>query len=411
MTTGVSTFGQAINLIDRLKIQQTELNSLSDQLASGKKTSVFSGLGNNVITSQRARADFSALDLYNNNITNAERRIELMLNAIEEFQAQAENFSAALVGFSQESTHQDGDIIYYDDPLTAEIENIPVGQTRGTPDEDAQTLQDMAANLYEFMISLLNTQDGDRYLMGGSEALLRPIEDTGLLDAAVSTALFNWKNEGGAGQITTQQLIADMRDRTATAANPDAITDTILGFNAQLSSNTAGKVFVRVDDEAEVNYTALANEDPFRDIMVALSYFKSDSLWPMADTYAEPYAAGDPVLTDPETGQPLRGAPGATLDEMKANFYEVFNEIARMVNNALDDIDAVRYRLENAKAQIVQVRQDHKLQQSVLEETISNIEDADINEVAVRLNYIQIQLDASYRVTARIQELSLVNFI
>jgi len=188
--TGISTLGQALNRINLLADQNTLLDSLSTQLATGKKTQQFTGLDNEVLASKRARASFTSLDSYINNITNAERRIGLTLQAIEEFKAQAENFSNALVQFTQESTHQNGEIIYYDDPVTLNVvETTQVGVNSAEPDVDLQTLQNLAGNLFDFMGELLNTKEGDRFLLGGADALTQPYTDNGTLDAAISTLI------------------------------------------------------------------------------------------------------------------------------------------------------------------------------------------------------------------------------
>jgi flagellin-like hook-associated protein FlgL len=39
------------------------------------------------------------------------------------------------------------------------------------------------------------------------------------------------------------------------------------------------------------------------------------------------------------------------------------------------------------------------------------VEGVDINEVAVKISAVQTSLDASYRITALMQQMSLVNFI
>lgn len=410
--TGISTYGQALDLIDRVKTQQSQLNSLSLQLSTGKKAQRFSGLGNDLMTSKRARADFKSLDKYINNIDNAERRIDLMLIAIDEFKEQAENFASSLVEYSQEGINQEGELILYDDPATPGVNEADrVGYTEGDPKGDGVSVQSLAANLFDFMNDLLNTRDGDSFVLGGSEAQTQPIDNNGLLESAITNAIDNWKDEAAPGNITNAQLIADLWDGQSSPANPDAINDSVVGYNAQLTSGNVGKVFVRVNDTAEVDYTVLANERPFRDIMVGLAYMKSENLWPIVDVYNEPYTPGDPVATDPDTGRPLRGAPGADTDAMQRNFYEVFNAVAERVVQALDDIEDLRVDLENARVQIRETRAFHKTQQTTLNEIISDVEDADINEVAVQINAISTQLDASYRVSARIQQLSLVNFI
>ena len=56
--TGVSTLGQALSQLERIKVQQEGFDSLSRQLSSGKKTNKFSGLGKDVLVSKRYRADF-----------------------------------------------------------------------------------------------------------------------------------------------------------------------------------------------------------------------------------------------------------------------------------------------------------------------------------------------------------------
>ncbi|GJL85723.1 MAG: hypothetical protein DHS20C02_14980 [Micavibrio sp.] len=394
--TGVSTLGQALAQIERFKDVQSRFATLSTQLATGKKTQKFTGLGNDILTLQRARADFKSLDTFTNNIIHADRRIKTTLNTIEEFKAQAESFSAALVGFSQESTHQEGDIVYFDDPATPNVvENVQIGYTSATPDIDFQTLQDLASNLFDFMVNLLNEQDGDRFVLAGAETTTRPLVDSGTLDTAVSSLLAGWKTAG----ITTTELISGLRSSDA-SVDPNAVTDGVIGYSAPLSSGAVKDVFVRVDDNTELDYTALANDPAFRDILVALAYFKNENLPPIADEI-------DPVTNAVTT----EGAPGTTLDEMKDNFYQVFNDLTGMVNSAIDRIDRVRFKLETVRARIDEIQQSHKEEQNLLVGTIDNIENVDINEVAVEINSLQIQLDASFRVTARLQQLSLVNFI
>lgn len=398
--TGVSSLGQALEQIQRIKDQQTLFAQLSVQMTTGKKTQNFAGLGNDVLTSQRARTDFTALDSYINNIKNADRRIQLMNNSVSQFQKQASDFLGVLVGFSQQSVHQLGERISYDDPLTPNVvETTQVGMTSDQTDVDIATLRTLADKVYNFMIDLMNTKDGDRFVFGGAETLTQPITDSGTLDAAVSNLVTQWKN----GTITTDDLIADLNDRTATAGNPDALTDTIVGYSSALSAGNAGRVFVRVQDKSEIEYTALANDQAFRDVFVALAYFKNDDLYPIADAYIPPNTY--PGVPD------VQGAPGATLQEMKDNFFEVFNNLVKKVSVAVDRADAVSASLENARARISEIKLSQEQGQSVLTNTISNVEDVDLSDVAIRVKALETQLQASYAVTASLQRYTLVNFL
>ena len=397
--TGISTLGQALDQIERIKKQQGLFDDLTTQLTSGKKTQRFSGLKNDVLVSQRARADFKSLESYINNITIADRRINLMSTAIEEFKTQAKNFQNQLVQFSQESVHQKGLKVVYDDPLTPNVnENLQVGMTDSAPDADFFTLQKLAQNIYGLMVDLANTKDGERFLFGGAETLTQPLTDSGTLDSAISAQITSWKN----GTITTDELVANLRDRSATS-NPDAITDTIVGYSPALSAGNAGRVFIRIQQNAEIDYTTLANDQAFRDVFVALSYFKSEDLGPIADTYTPPNSF--PGVPD------ALGAPGTTLDEMKDNFFQVFNSLTASVNAAIDRADEISSNLETARARIRELRDSQNDQKNVLLNTVSDVENSDINELAVQIQSLQIQINASLAVTARIQDLTLVNFL
>ncbi len=397
--TSISTLGQALDQIERIKEQQAQFSILSTQLTSGKKGTSFSALQSDVIISKRSRADLTSVDSYINNIDNVDRRIKLMLSAIDKFRNQAKSFYNALTDFSQQSVHQQGDVLEYDDPITPYDDRTQVGMTSDQTDGDFKVLQNFAGNLIDFLKDLMNTKDGDRYLMGGAEVGEKPLNDTGLLNSSINVLISSWKS----GTIDNAGLIADLTDRTATGGNADAITDTIVGYSAALSAGNAGKAFIRVDDGAELDYTALANETPFRNILVAAHYISNESLPPIADAYIEPNTY--PGVPD------ANGAPGDTLDDMKDNFFAVFNEITAMVNNAVKQADDISFRLNNVQARLDDIRKSHVDERNLLTSIISNVEDVDINEAAVKLTTLQVQLDASFRITAKMQQFSLANFL
>ncbi len=391
--TGVSTLGQAISQVTRIRSQQTLMTKLATQMATGKIGQDFSELGSGVMLSQRARADIKSLDRYMNNITHADRRINVMMQAINEFKAQSENFSSALSTFMQEGTHQKGDIVYdSNDP------DVAIGMSSAEPDVDFQTLVDLAEDLFDLLTDLINTQDEDRYVLSGSDTFTRPLDDTSLLDSSISSLLTDWKD----GTIDTDALILAVKNKD-TSVSSRALTDNIVGYSDALSAGNVGDVFVRADENAEIRYTARANEDPFRDVLVGLAVIKNANLTPVVDAYTPPNAP--PAMPD------ANGAPGATSAEMQDNFYAFFNEINVMVDRAIDSVDQTRFRVETARARLDQFQKGHMESRNILLNTVSEAEDVDINEVAVRLNSLQIQIEASYMVTAENQQLSLVNFL
>lgn len=357
--TDISTLGQALDQIQRIKGMQSSLATLQYQLASGKKTNLFKGLGTDVIFSERSRADFTRIDNYINNIDIANRRMKMMESALSEMQAQTRNVVNAL----QVQTQQ------------GEIELESIGG--------------LASNVYDFLVNLVNSQDGERYLFGGAESLSKPLTDTGTLDTYLDTQVQDWLSTS----IGNQQLI-DSFEQTS------QLPDTLVGYSAAMASGNAKGVYVRTDDQAELDYTVLANDDGIRDILVAVSMVKKLT------------QSVDEVTLDPQD-DPLTTmtAPGATTQEQNDNFFTVLNKATDMMVFALDRLDTLRFDLSEKQAQIAQIQEDHKNDQATLLETISNVEDADMNDVAVKLNALQVQLEASFRVTASLQGLSLVNFL
>ncbi len=355
----VSTLGQALDQVERLKTLQSQLGTLQTQLTTGKKTDLYKGLGSDVIASKKARASFNALDNYLNNITIASRRIEMTSSVIEEIQAQSRNLLGTLEGQTQQGEYE------------------------------IAALSDYAKNLKGFVYNLLNEKDGDRYVLGGANTLNKPLTDTGGLDTYATKQITDWVN----GVITTDQFMQSYQDSTQ-------LTDTIIGYSPELSSGQTKNVTVRVDDNAEIDYTVKANATPFRNILIAISMIEN------IDNVI------DEVTLDPADNPATTvTAPGSTIAEQNENFYRVFNDIAAMMNKALDQIDSERFKLAQAQAQITQIGENHKIEKNTLSNTIANVENVDINEVALKLNTLTIQLEASYRVTATVSSLNLTKFL
>jgi len=352
--TSISTLGQSLQQIERLKTMQASLADLQYQLTSGKKTNLFAGLGTQVIASERARANFNEVDTYINNMTLADRRVKMQVNAIEGVLKQAGDVVNAI----QIQTQQ------------GEFEQESVG--------------DLAKKARDYIIAMMNERDGDRYLFSGADTQQIPLTDSGVQGSYLSGRVNDWVN----GTIDTNQMIASYTDKTQ-------LTDTINGYSATLSSGSAKNVFVRVEENTELNYTTLANNQGFRDIISALGAL--DALC----------AGIDEVTLDPDDPVTTVTAPGATQQEKNENFYKVFNDIAVTINRGLDFLENETYKLSQVSAQMSRMSEDYKTEKNTLAGIVADVENADPNDVAVKINSLQLQLEASYRVTASMSQLSL----
>ncbi|MGZ9108290.1 MAG: hypothetical protein ACXW4B_05665 [Micavibrio sp.] len=345
--TFISTMGQTQDQIGRLKALQLQLGTLQTQIATGKKSQTFKGLEGDVVITKRARADFQKLDSYLQNIDRASTRVKMMLSGTQTVQTQANFVLDAIVNQTQK-----GDI-------------------------ELDSIRRLAENSYDFIIDTLNLQDGGAFIFAGSDSTTQPIIDSGSLDAFYGDLNAQWSS----GLLTVTPPNADIADEYISRyRNIPEVTMGIAG-----SLNNAKQVYVRADDTVEINYTLIANNQAFKDIIAAVGAMKN---------------IGD-----------LDNAPGATEAEKQDMFFKVFNDAATLLTSAVDRLDLESFKLSTAQAQLDDVRKSHITEKNVLLSTIAGVEDIDLNEAAVKIQSLSTQLEASYQVTAMVSQLSLANYL
>ncbi len=373
--TGISTLGQALDQISHLKIQQNALDRLSTQIATGKKTQQYSGLGSDILRTKRARADINSLEQYTTNIKNSHRRIQLMTGALGQIADQANTLSNSLTVAVQAG----------DNP-------------------DFETTQRLASDVYDFVIDLINTKDGERYLFAGSDSSVKPIDDKGLFDSFLGnyvpdeTDIANpplqasgFIGSWGDGTITTQEFIDSY----------NGTNENILGYSKALSSGTTGDVRVRVDENSDFDYTVLGNTPGLKDIVIALGVLKN-----MPSPEHSPGALNDPTAT-----RPADDTPPFPSAEKQDNFYAVINNIAEMIVKAVDKLENQEQKIALVEAQTALIEEHNAYQINAFQNTIGDIEDVDLTESIAKIQRVQLSLEASFSTTALISKLTLVNYL
>lgn len=345
--TFISTLGQTNDQIGRLKNLQMQLGTLQTQISTGKKSQTLKGLGSDVITTKRARADFQKLDSYMLNIDRANTRITQMQQGLTTIKTQANNVLDSIINQTQK-----GDV-------------------------ELDSIRRLADNAYDFIVDTLNLQDGTAFIFAGSDTAQQPIIDSGAIDAYYADLNAQWS--AGTLPITppnttiSEEYISRYRN----------IPEVTLGLSGSLTDSK--QVYVRADDTVEINYTLKANNQAMKDILTAVSAMRNI---PNLDV-----------------------APGATEQEQEDYFFEVFNDVAKLLSSAVDQLDVEGFKLSTAQAQLNDVRKEHVVEKNTLLNTISSIEDIDLNEAAVKIQSLGVQLEASYQVTALVSKLSLANYL
>lgn len=352
--TNISTIGQLVDNNSRLKSIQSQIGELQIQLASGKKARFLDGLGPDALGSIRNRASIDQISAYQTNITVGTARIKQITQSVLEFRQQAQNVV---------------------DAMTGQLENGEL---------NLDSIREFARTALTRNREILNTKEGDRYIFAASDAFNEPLADVGSLPTYMTSLVEDWKDT----TITTDQII------DAYKATPETTT----GYSAALSSGSARSIFIRADVNVDVDYTVFANSEPFKNIINSLSLLENLELDKIA-------------LDDDDNPTTTETAPGADRDEQKDNFYKLYGDIIRTINTSLDEIEKETERLQQKEVVLNGIAENHKSDKNTLEEALSDVEDVDITDVAVKINSLQIQLSAAYQVTARLGQLTLSQFI
>ena len=221
----------------------------------------------------------------------------------------------------------------------------------GSQADDSQLASLMQASLDQ-LVSILNTKDDSRFLFAGGNVDSKPVD------------LNN-------GTYTTPVITGP--------PNPtfDQTADT--GYYEGDATTQA----TRIDDNFSVSYGINADQDAFEKLIRTL-----DNVSNVTFT--------DPITSDEQT---FLNAAVAELTELIDN-----NGTNKTLSDLRADIGLDRTVLDSIKGK-------HNDFLKFAQDTIAEIENVDAAEAVTALNFEQIQLEASFTTIARIQTLSLSNFL
>ncbi|NBX66752.1 MAG: hypothetical protein EBQ96_07140 [Proteobacteria bacterium] len=230
---------------------------------------------------------------------------------------------------------------------------------------DLDTIKRTAATALQIIQANMNSRVGDRYLFAGTDVGNAPYNGANTATANFQTHITDWLN----GTISTATL----------ESNIDGMTDSQLGYSTTVQ--TAKRIFARADDSFEVDYTVFATDDGFKNVLTGLNALAN---------YERP-AAGD-VPTDDE-------------------FFDVLNVFYRKIQDGVNDLRAASTTIASGSQTLETVKQnlmdDRQNYQKLMEKT----EATDITDSVVRFQSLQTQLEASFRLSSILSEMSLARFL
>ena len=177
-----------------------------------------------------------------------------------------------------------------------------------------------------------------------------------------------------------------------------ALANNVYDFLVDLVNEKDGDRYLFAGADSDTK--PLGNTEGLREILLAVGVLK--------DLPPPEYAPG--ALNDPTATTFAGDTPPFPPAEKQENFFQVLSSISATLSQAVDKVDDSRYQLAQTQVQMDKLNEFYTFEKKTFQDTVSEVEDADMTEVAAKINSLQIQLEASYTVTASISQLSLVNY-
>lgn len=109
----------------------------------------------------------------------------------------------------------------------------------------------------------------------------------------------------------------------------------------------------------------------------------------------------------------LRWAYAATQDTTTdhTNYGTYMQQARDLISEGLVEIRGIHASISNASATLEESKDLHNTNITTLQSQIDDIQNVDINEVAVQINTFQVELEASYAATAKMTNLSILKYL
>lgn len=241
----------------------------------------------------------------------------------------------------------------------------------------ASVAEARAAEGLSSLISELNTTHSGESIFGGINSGVSPIADFAdgsPAKVAVDNAFlahFGFAQDDPAAASITAADMQDFLDNEFSALFDDA------AWSATWSSASSETIRARISTSSTVETGATANDASVRKLAMAFTMMTSLGISGLSD----------------------------------AAYETVIGNATTLAGGGIDGINAVRAHLGATQQSVAAAGDRLSSQMDVLAQHLSSLESVDPYEASTRVNTLLTQIETSYALTARIQQLSLLNYL
>ena len=332
--TGVSNLGNLMAQQFVLKAMRDQVDDTQRQISTGKISTSMAGLGSQGASSAiYFRNRQNVLDQYIGNINGAQTKLTVLDKAMGQITDDTRNVLSTLRSQLQDTVPQ------------------------------ATIIADAAKTALSDIIAKLNEQVNGQYVFAGDDLHNAPFANQATLDANMSALVSGWMTGG----TTAAAVVTDAQTQTGTA----------LGYSA--TGLTAGRVSFMADDNTNIDYTQMASQSGYADILRGLSV--------------------------------IANLPQPTTAAEQSNYWEIVNGAISLLDSGATQVDTYQGLLGNKAKLVDDLLAQHKDMQGTFETFVGSIEDVDMAKVSTDFQALQSQMQMSYSVISMLKDLNLVNFL
>jgi len=347
-TTYVSTLANSTAARQSVLSLQSQLVKAQNELASGKVDDLGLALGNETGQTFDLSQQQSLLQTTIDTNNVVSTRLAAVQNAADGLQSSAQSFLKTLLGAQGGSISQ----------------SLVQTQAQGN-------LQDL--------ISGLNTSVAGQYVFGGDNTGTAPITNYFVnppaankqaVDAAFSAAFGTTQSGAGVQNITPAAMTSFLQNQFAALFQGT-------NWSSTWSSATSGPIESRIAPNETVDTSVSANQ-------------------PVAQNLAMAYT----MVADLGT---------ANLSSQ--TFQAVIAQATQLIGQATQQLTQTQASVGNTQASLTDANSKMTIQMNVLSSQLNQMEQVNPYDLSTQINQLTTQLETSYSLTARLQNLSLVNYL
>lgn len=349
-----SSYGVLGELIAGSNSVQTQLDTLAQQVSSGDVSSTYAGLGANALTSLNLDAQLAQNNTYISNVSSANTNIGVTQTVMNQLSGIASSISA-------------------------QLDNITPG--------GVDTIAAQARNDLVQVASLLDTQNGTNYVFAGQDATNPPVPNsTNILNSGfftqINTAVGQLATYGAATTIATTLGIAGSN---APGTSP---------FSAALSQSSAALQGFQASVETGPGQSTRAG------LLASANTFVTSSGSYTTGSYMRDLMHGLAVIGSLTNAQQSTAGFSALVNDVQTSLSGAGSTMA----NEEGALGATQDSLTATSTTLGDVN-------TTLQTQISSIQNVNMASAISNLTMTQTQLQASYKLIAAMQNMSLANYV